>query len=232
MLALSGGRFKRPYAIPLANDVPDEDVSVDAFCMDVAEVTVDDYAACVRSGRCTADHARLWTEDRKTFAPSEFCNYGVSGKGNHPMNCVDWDQATAYCRARNDRLPTQHQCEWAARGGSEGRVYPWGNTAPETQLCWAAPQGKSGTCQVGSPPNGDAPGGIHDLAGNVEEWTSTRDTDMLPPNMAGGCVGPDGCRVTCGGSWNDLQADTVRARSTGAYPPAYRNFHVGFRCVR
>jgi formylglycine-generating enzyme len=229
MVALPGGTFKKPYPIP---DVPDETVTVHPFCMDLTEVTVDAYAVCVRNGSCTADHPGARTEDGIIFSPDEHCNFGVAGKGNHPMNCVDWDQSVSYCKSVNKRLPTERQWEWAARGGPAGRLYPWGNAAPALQLCGGVKSGGLGTCPVGSTPSGDAIGGIHDLAGNVEEWTSTTLADMMPPNSLGSCGGPTDCRVTCGGSWNDLDAASFRTGFSGDQLPQYRNFFLGFRCVQ
>ena len=146
MSRLSGGSYARVARHDTA--------TVHPFCMDVTEVTVDAYTACVRAGKCTAE-----------ATSGDGCNYGVSGKGNHPMNCLDWNQATTYCHAQGKRLPSEEEWEWAARGGAEGRTYPWGNTDPDSQLCWSGVTKREGTCPVGSYPAGDAPGGVHDLCG-------------------------------------------------------------------
>jgi formylglycine-generating enzyme len=169
MVALPGGTFKKPYPIL---HVPDENVTVQPFCMDLTEVTVDAYAVCVRNGMCRADHPGARTEDGIIFSPDEHCNFGVARKGNHPMNCVDWAQSVSYCKSVNKRLPTERQWEWAARGGPAGRLYPWGSAPPDFQVCGGVTSGGLSTCPVGSTPSGDAVGGIHDLAGNVEEWTN------------------------------------------------------------
>jgi sulfatase modifying factor 1 len=161
MASLAGGRFTMGER--------GDAVTVQPFCLDVTEVTVASYAACVLAGGCSA-HGTWTSYSSTTGIPwsSEGCNYCVTGRGNHPMNCVDWNQAGDYCKAQGKRLPTEEEWEWAARGGTEGRTYPWGKAAPASasQLCWG-----DGTCPVGSFPKGDAPGGIHDLAGNVSEWT-------------------------------------------------------------
>ncbi len=133
-------------------------VRVAPFAIDLTEATVDAYEACVKSGKCL--------EPNK----GGHCNWGVSGKGNHPVNCVDWNQATAYCGVAGKRLPTEEEWEWAARGQEKGTEYPWGNDEPAGKLCWTRGQG---TCAVGGYAQGDAPGAVHDLAGNVLEWTSS-----------------------------------------------------------
>jgi sulfatase modifying factor 1 len=208
MVSLPAGSFK-------PGDL-DRAATVGAFCMDTTEVTVDAYTACVRAGKCSADHLGEWSTDGTKFNRDPKCNYGVAGRGNHPINCVDWQQADTYCRAEGKRLPSEEEWEWAARGATQARVYPWGGEAPAGQLCWSGVQKREGTCTVGSYPQGDAPGGIHDLAGNVWEWTSSSwDAD----------------HVYRGGSWHSEVAAHPRAaeRSRGSVP--YRLYFVGFRCV-
>ncbi len=195
-------------------------VTVAAFSLDVTEVTVAAYTACVATSQCTGDHPGTWTSDGTSFTADPACNYGVSGRGNHPMNCVDWGQSATYCHAQGKRLPTEEEWEWAARGGSEGRTYPWGNAAPDFQPCWSGIAKRTGTCVVGSNPSGDAPGGIHDLAGNVWEWTSSNFD-------ASGAA-----RVSRGGSWRDSVASFLRAAFRLGDPPSVRGDSVGFRCAR
>jgi len=193
-------------------------VTVQPFSLDATEVTVDAYAACVQSGQCTADHLGETTMNGIAFFASPLCNYGVSGRGNHPVNCVDWGQAATYCHAQGKRLPTQEEWEWAARGGAEGRTYPWGNAAPDFQPCWSGITKRASTCPVGSNSSGDAPGGIHDLAGNVWEWTSSN-------------MGPDN-RVIRGGAWTNTDAQGLTVANTnGAHPP-WHTEALGMRCAR
>jgi len=145
------------------------------------------------------------------------------------MNCVDWFQSVTYCHAQGKRLPTEEEWEWAARGGSAGWVYPWGNVAPDVQVCWSGfettgrmgvgfPK-RTGTCVVGSRRSGDAPGGIHDLAGNVQEWTSSNYDARVD------------FRVYRGGHWLDDKASHVRAGVRGVGGPLDRDSRLGFRCA-
>lgn len=227
MVPLAGGSYA------MANGGPF--VTVQPFCIDATEVTVTAYAACVKAGRCGEDHPGQTTADGKHFSADARCNSGVNGRGDHPMNCVDWAQAWTYCKAVGKRLPMEEEWEWAARGGDLGRTYPWGSTAPDvssrgpgSMLCWSAiPAPRPGeaampmrdsTCPVGSFPEGDAPGGIHDLLGNVWEWTGSSSD---PSNYA---------RVTRGGGWSNVNMRDILARFT--VTPEWRERWRGFRCAR
>src|SRR5262249_14297639 len=83
-----------------------DSVTVGAFCMDITEVTVDAYAACVRSGACAEDGIAC-----------PHALYGSKDSRERPINCVTADQAQRYCAAKGKRLPTEEEWEWAARGG-------------------------------------------------------------------------------------------------------------------
>jgi formylglycine-generating enzyme len=210
-------------------------VTVATFSLDVTEVTVDAYTACAQSGQCTADHpGQQRTRNRMTFTADARCNYGVSGRGNHPMNCVDWGQSATYCHAQGKRLPTEEEWEWAARGGSQGRTYPWGNSAPDFQLCWSGVTKRDGTCPVGSFREGDAPGGIHDLAGNVEEWTSSnvRSTESYSEAEDARVMAKH--PVYRGGDFalGLNNASVFRAASRYWISPSIRDSSIGFRCAR
>jgi formylglycine-generating enzyme required for sulfatase activity len=181
-------------------------VDVASFWLDPDEVTVAEYKACVElgTGACSEPYR------------ADYCNGNTYGNEAHPINCVDWWQARAYCAAQGKRLPTEYEWEWAARGGAKGNTYPWGNDAPGEQLRWNTWSG--GTAPVGSHTAGDAPGGLHDLAGNVWEWTSS-----LLEN------GPN--RVTRGGSWHNDAAPTVSVRYRNGVEPKMQSAFIGFRCA-
>jgi hypothetical protein len=79
-------------------------VTLPTYYLDQYEVTMDDYQKCVRAGGCTCKLAKTVVaegylhseEDVKKYSP--LCNVNQRGKGRHPVNCVDWSQAAAYCK--------------------------------------------------------------------------------------------------------------------------------------
>ncbi|HEY9659587.1 MAG TPA: SUMF1/EgtB/PvdO family nonheme iron enzyme, partial [Allocoleopsis sp.] len=94
-----------------------------------------------------------------------------SGYENHPVTETTWRGANEFCRWRNARLPTEVEWEVAARG-VEGRIYPWGDEPPTpNRAVYGRNSGE--TSPVGTHGEGATPDDIHDMAGNVAEWTST-----------------------------------------------------------
>ena len=183
---------------------------MNAFQLGATAVTVDAYARCVKAGACAAP------------PPGNYCNWN-SVRTNHPINCVDWNQATAFCNWIGGRLPTADEREYVASGGSEGRTYPWGNDEPGARACWAGKGSTAGihvamfTCEVGSRKAGDSRWGVHDLAGNVFEWTSSDYKSIA--------------KICPGGSWNYEEPRFFRARNRNFFKPTFRSGYVGFRCV-
>ena len=199
MVEVKGGTFRMGER----KDV----VTVRSFCLEVNEVTVDRYTACVQSDGCS----------KEDVSKVSGCNYGLPGQGNHPMNCVDWTQSASFCGAYGHRLPSEEEWEWSARGGARGTTYPWGNAEPDAQLCWSGVALRSGTCATGSLPAGDSPLGIHDLAGNVWEWTASWHDASA--------------RVYRGGGWGSNVASGVRGATRLWNGPWNRYAIVGFRCA-
>ena len=98
------------------DEKPQHPVTLDAFWIDQTEVTNAMYTKCVNAGNC-----------KPPINTDHFINAGYA---NHPVVSVDWSQASAYCAWSERRLPTEAEWEKAARG-TDGRIYPWGNEAPD-----------------------------------------------------------------------------------------------------
>lgn len=204
-----------------AGEKPVHDETVAAFCMDRTEVTVSAYAKCVADRKCTA------------AGNGDFCIIGKADRQKHPINCVDWNQAVAYCKSVDKRLPTEKEWEFAARG-TDGRKYPWGNEPPSNQLCWNGSGSDLGkgkrlsTCEVGSFTKVKAANNLLDMAGNVWEWTYSFYTTNYQPRSNS----HDKYRVLRGGGWSNDDASRVRAARRVGSTPSYRDINVGFRCAR
>jgi formylglycine-generating enzyme required for sulfatase activity len=156
------------------------------------------------------------------------------GFEDHPANEVTWSGARDFCAWRGARLPTEAEWEAAARG-REGRTYPWGEEPPTPERAVYG-RASNETDPVGAHPAGATPDGVHDLAGNVAEWTSSLDRPY-PYDPTDGREDPDdpGERVTRGGdhvfdSAPDQLTTTFRAGFSRA--PDHGHRHIGFRCAR
>jgi formylglycine-generating enzyme required for sulfatase activity len=234
------------------NEQPTHQVTLSGYCIDRTEVTVKAYESCVAAKDCsvalpTIDSTRGYSPDGvKQW--SRYCNQ--SDRPDHPINCVDWEQASAYCRWVGKRLPTEAEWEYAARG-SDGRRYPWGNVPPAANLLnacgsecvaiwtpdlgekweamYEASDGWATTAPVGTFPAGASPFGVLDMAGNVWEWTADwygDYSDAPVRNPKGAVTGL--YRVTRGGGW--LTSD-VRAAFRMGDLPGHRRARLGFRCA-
>ena len=192
---------------------------IEPFCLDVREVSVKDFAACVKTGKCTAAGTTgNWgavTAEEKTQRNAT-CNGGRTDRAEHPVNCVDHPQAEAYCEAQSKRLPSEAEWQWAAHGGGAKWKHPWGNEQPDIQLCWSAFTKRTSTCAVGSYPKGANGWGILDLEGNVREWVAT---------------GAGAERMLCGSDWTDKADSISTAGNCGQAPRTSKASFVGFRCA-
>ena len=213
------------------DEIPGRLVEVGEFWIDTTEVTVADYQRCVEAGQCSGKGLTMpyWAGVNHP-GDVEYCNWGKAGREQHPINCVNWHQAVAYCEWAGKRVPTEVEWEKAARG-TDGRKYPWGNAGyaeagPVANICDAAcafdwkdrsfNDGYERTAPVGSYPAGASPYGTLDMVGNVWEWVVDEYGDG---------------RGVRGGSWY-FYPRLARVSNQNREDPQCRFGNTGFRCAR
>jgi formylglycine-generating enzyme required for sulfatase activity/tRNA A-37 threonylcarbamoyl transferase component Bud32 len=217
------GEFSMGSDIGGTGDKPAHIVYLDGYWMDRTEVTNGMYALCVVAGVCN--------QPGSTSSYTRTSYYGDSQYKDYPVIYVDWNQATAYCEWAGRRLPSEAQWEKAARG-TDGRTYPWGNTAPDANLA-NYNENKGDTTAVGSYPSGASPYGIMDMAGNVWEWVAdwyaeTYYSSSTATNPQGPASGSN--RALRGGSWyNNVTNACCSYRHRGT--PGNSTTSIGFRCA-
>ncbi|MEM9461456.1 MAG: formylglycine-generating enzyme family protein [Myxococcota bacterium] len=231
MVLVPGGLFEMGSTV-YSDEQPTRQVYVDGFWIDRTEVTVSDYEECEAVGVCSMP------------GMGGGCNWMVAGREDHPINCVTWYDADAYCSwagGATKRLPTEAEWEKAARG-TDARVYPWGDEPEPSCSDVVMYEGAAGglgcgmdsTMEVGSNPMGASPYGAHDMAGNVWEWVADWYTSSYDPleldNPTGPATGTE--RVLRGGSWNFDNPNYFRAAHRSNYFPGVSVSGLGFRCLR
>ncbi len=176
---------------------------VSSFAIDAYEVHEARYAACVAASAC---------------APA-----ALSGEPGRALGSVTLTEAARFCAWAGGSLPTAEQLAYAAAGPS-ARRYAWGDTgAVCRRAAWGlvrgpCAEGAIGPEVTGSHPDGVSPDGVHDLAGNVAEWTSPSDqaTDLVDVR---------------GGSFADSAASALRSWHRRQIAGTTRSIDVGWRCV-
>lgn len=254
---------------------PVRPVTLSPFAIDTFPVTNTDFAAFVQATGYQTDAERFgwsfvfWShipEDRfeqlveDTAGPAPWwckvpgaCWRTPEGPGSqiedrlrHPVVHVSWNDAAAYAAWAGRALPTEAQWEYAARGGLEQKLYPWGDelTPQSRHLCniWqgkfplhdTGEDGYTGTCPVDAfPPNGF---GIYSVTGNVWEWcadwfTAGIEVSDVRSDPLGPAVGT--AKVMKGGSFlcHASYCNRYRVAARTSNTPDSSTSNIGFRCV-
>jgi len=151
-----------------------------------------------------------------------------------PVVAVSWFEAVRYCEwlsvstGHNYRLPTEAEWERAARGGMEGKLFPWGNDPPQSlpnyEQRWRTSPEKVGRYA----PNGF---GLYDICENVHEWCADwYQSDYYAVSAERNPRGPKAGdrRVSRGGSWRH-HIKVTRCAARSSIPPAFQYADYGFR---
>jgi formylglycine-generating enzyme required for sulfatase activity len=228
------------------DEQPRHTVYLDTFWIDLTEVTNEKFATFVKATGYVTDLEKkggVYTYNSGwVFVPNASWRtpFGASSsrgtKRDQPVTQVSWNDAVAYCSWAGKRMPTEAEWEKAARG-TDGRIYPWGNSSPNPSL---ASYGNNfdEPSSVGSYPNGASPFGLLDMGGNVYEWVNDwYSVNYFSNSPSRNPTGPSEsslagkAKVMRGGSWQ-LDAYRTRVFEREVSTPDYGNSNVGFRCVK
>ena len=192
---------------------------VDEFELGECQVTNEEYARYVAA--TGAEKPSLWQD-------GNFCD------PRQPVVAVSWFEAASYCEwlsglhGKKYRLPTEAEWERAARGGVEGKLFPWGDAPPESLPDYGQ-RWKNGPERVKlGDPNGF---GLYDICANVHEWCSdwydanyyARSPERNPPGAETGER-----RASRGGSWRH-HIKVTRCAGRSSIPPGFKYADYGFR---
>jgi formylglycine-generating enzyme required for sulfatase activity len=199
-------------------------VRVKDFYISKTEVTVGQYRKCVDADVCSK---------------ADTCNWGtpnwtdkIGDKENHPINCVDWNQARTFARWVGGDLPSEAQWEYASRSEGKDIKYPWGNAEATCSIANFEYSCHRGTTPICSKIGDHTIQGVCDMGGNIVEWVldeSHLSYSGAPSDDIGWCSNKD-CnsnlwRIFRGGSWHQ----NFKSPNRLAGSPSFRFDFLGFR---
>jgi iron(II)-dependent oxidoreductase len=220
-------------------------INVEGFYLDRYQVTNREYLEFVEDGGY--EQMSLWDEaiipavlgflDRTNQPGPRYWAHGIfpSGQGEHPVVGVSWYEASAFARWAGKRLPTDP--EWIKSGAwpvitEDGkpaqRRFPWGDAMDRRKVnLWGS--GFNGTVPVASLPAGASVGGIHQLVGNVWEWTSTPFGAWEPAGRRIETAAP--LKSIRGGAFDTYFEQQAHCQFQSGENPLARKHNIGFRCA-
>lgn len=219
-----------------ADEAPKHKVFLGAFLIGKYEVTNSQYHAFVRATghrlpeNCCDPKYNIWKGGTM-----------LDGIGELPMINVSWDDAVAFCKWVDARLPTEAEWEKAAKG-TDGRLYPWGNESPmsgnranfsfEPIAVWEGPASLAKKDQYEF---GKSPYGAYSMSGNVSEWVfDWYDETYYKNSPAKNPQGPAEGKIKAmrGGNWRQNAVSIRTTNRQGKHTPDQRRVYIGFRCAK
>jgi len=225
MVEIAAGDFTMGTDNRLPDEGPSHQLYLPTFYIDVFEVTNLQY--------------QRFIQEKNHRSPAHFRNRTYpQGYADHPVNFVSWNDAKAYCAWADKRLPSNAEWEKAARGIDQ-RTYPWGDKfsieRANTSMLWKTIKREGNTTPVGAFPAGASPYGVHDMSGNVWEWTSSL-YERYPGNDTPAETYLSNYRTLKGGSWWDCSfyqcGISAPVFNRSFFSPNMRNETIGFRCAK
>ena len=191
-------------------------VQIDSFWADTCEVQQLDFERFARWRQSNRE-----TVSEPGALSSSSTGHRIAGLLQSPASGVNYTGASAYCAASGGRLPWAE--EWEAMAvGHEGRLYPWGDTFDDSPWPYqSAYRNAAQSCALH--PATATPEGVHDLAGNVMEWSQGQ-RDLPARQRQPGAHGASAVRAH-GRALYALSAAWLNIK------PQTRSHHLGFRCV-
>ena len=222
IVSIPAGIFLMGAADGRDEERPVHEVSVGAFGLGLCQVTNEEYDLfCRETGR----KATKFREQPELSRPRQ------------PLVGPSWFDAAAYCTWLSEktglrhRLPTEAEWEWAARGGLQGKIYPWGDEPVDERTDYAV-RWRTGPEEVGGAgPNGY---GLFDICENVHEWCADwYDAGFyaVSPRANPLCEQEAVRRSSRGGAWRH-HIKIARCAARSSIPPYLEYADYGFRVVR
>jgi eukaryotic-like serine/threonine-protein kinase len=233
MVLIGGGEFKMGRNDGNDLDQPAHPITVRPFYMDTTEVT-------------NAAYKKFIDETKHPAPPVWKGGTFPEGHDNHPVTDVTWEDATAYAKWAGKRLPTEEEWEFAARG-TDGRIYPWGETYKPGVANLNDDTGATSTDirtqPVRSYSEGQSPFGLFDLTGNAFEWTASALKAYPGGKLRPEDEGYQNLKVIRGGSWRS-EPKQASATYRRGWPATRKDWPegtaadkidytaIGFRCAQ
>lgn len=221
MVLIPAGEFTMGSDKGDDDEKPIHKVFVDGFYLDKFEVTNSRFSKFVKAVLIEPPWG-FADKDTPVLHPDQ------------PVRWVNWMEALGYCLWAGKRLPTEAEWEKAARG-TDGRIYPWGDDPPTSaHAVFGLKEGSDTVSRIGNREKGKSPYGVHDMAGNLYEWTMDWYDEGFYNEIP--AINPHGppegtAKAQRGGSYTN---SPYRLRSTFRTKgdPAEHEHNVGFRCAQ